>query len=148
MEDPGGPAPPIRGSKPRVLLITPRTLRMAALAPPCAARHLHFPVHWQLSHFLVLRGTCTSLCNGRFRRLNYKALEWAGRIELPKTWVATRRLTPFSHAHTYSELYQLSYESDFKYPQGWPMGFKPIMTGATSQRVNRFATATPVDTRG
>ena len=28
------------------------------------------------------------------------------------------------------------------------MGFKPIMTGATSQRVNRFATATPVGTRG
>lgn len=27
------------------------------------------------------------------------------------------------------------------------MGFKPIMTGATSQRVNRFATATPVGTR-
>ena len=27
------------------------------------------------------------------------------------------------------------------------MGFKPIVTGATSQRVNRFATATPVDTR-
>ena len=27
------------------------------------------------------------------------------------------------------------------------MGFKPIVTGATSRRVNRFATATPVDTR-
>ena len=27
------------------------------------------------------------------------------------------------------------------------MGFKPIVTGATSQRVNRFATATPVGTR-
>ena len=27
------------------------------------------------------------------------------------------------------------------------MGFKPILTGATSQRVNHFATATPVDTR-
>ena len=42
----------------------------------------------------------------------------------------------------------VGYRSIFEYPQGWPMGFKPIMTGATSQRVNRFATATPVDTRG
>lgn len=31
--------------------------------------------------------------------LSYEAVEWAGRFELPKTWVATRRFTPFSHAH-------------------------------------------------
>ena len=42
----------------------------------------------------------------------------------------------------------VGYRSMFEYPQGWPMGFKPIMTGATSQRVNHFATATPVGTRG
>ncbi len=42
----------------------------------------------------------------------------------------------------------VGYRTMFEYPQGWPMGFKPIMTGATSQRVNHFATATPVGTRG
>ena len=32
--------------------------------------------------------------------LSYEAWEWAGRIELPESWVAARRFTPFSHAHS------------------------------------------------
>ena len=53
-----------------------------------------------------------------------------------------------SHIRVHWALYRLSYRSVFENPPGWPMGFKPIVTGATSQRVNRFATATPVDSRG
>jgi hypothetical protein len=53
----------------------PRMMAKAALAPPCASRHLHVPVQWPLSHLPVQR----------VRRIKAK-VRWVSRSKAKVRW--------------------------------------------------------------